>query len=86
MPAAGSEPTPPPPPLVKVDIQKLTLSPDKSRALTRVIFEDPTAQVSYDIVLQKQYGEWTVASVWLGEEVEKPELPAPAKPTRRRPG
>ena len=56
------KPTPPPPPLVKVDIQKLTLSPDKSRALTRVIFEDPTAEASYDIVLQKQYGEWTVAS------------------------
>jgi hypothetical protein len=74
--------TPPPPPPVKVDIQKLTLSPDKSRALTRVIFEDPTAQAFYDIVLQKQYGEWTVASVWLGEEVEKPEPPAPAKPKK----
>jgi hypothetical protein len=75
--------TPPPPPRVKVDIQKLTLSPDKRRALARVVFEDPTAQASYDIVLQKQYGEWTVASVWLGEEVEKPELPAP--PVSKRP-
>ena len=73
---------PPPPPPVKVDIQKLTLSPDKSRALARVIFEDPTAQAFYDIVLQKLYGEWTVASVWLGEAVEKPEPPTPAKPRK----
>jgi hypothetical protein len=79
-PAAPKLSAPPPPP-VKVDIKKLTLSPDKNRALTTVVFEDPTAQAYYDIVLQKQYGEWTVASVWLGDEVEKPETPAPAKPS-----
>jgi hypothetical protein len=74
--------TSPPPPLVKVDIQKLVFSPDKGRALAHVVFEDPTAQAFYDIVVQKQYGEWTVASVWLVEEVEKPQPPAATKPRR----
>jgi hypothetical protein len=74
----------PPPPLVKVDIQKLVLSPDKSRALAHVLFEDPTAQAFYDIVLQKQYGEWAVASVWLEEAVEKPEVPVTTTPKPQR--
>ena len=82
--AAGRTASPPPPP-VRVDIQKLIFSPDKSRALAHVVFEDPTAQAFYDIVLQKQYGEWAVASVWLGEEVEKPEQPAPTTP-KPKPG
>lgn len=66
-------------PAVKVEIQRLTFSPDKSRALARVIFEDPTATANYDIVLQKRYGDWTIASVWLGTETEKPLPPAPTK-------
>ena len=80
--ATAAKTTPPPASLVKVNIEKVTLSPDKTRALTRVIFEDPTAEVTYDIVLQKQYGEWTVASVWLGDENEKPEPVAPATPKK----
>ena len=62
----------PPRPLVSVDVRSVTFSPDKSRALARVVFEDPTAMAYYDFVLQKHYGDWTLASVWLGPEVEKP--------------
>lgn len=66
----------PPEPGVKVSIQALTFAPDKMRALARVVFEDPSALANYDIVLQKQYGNWTIASVWLGSETEKT-LPQP---------
>lgn len=76
--AQRPEPTKPP---VNVEIQNLTLSPDKTRALARVVFEDPSAMAYYDIVLQKRFGEWTVASVWLGSEFEKPQ----ATPTRKSP-
>jgi hypothetical protein len=71
----------PPPPAVDVHIQNIALSPNQSRALARVIFEDPSASATYDIVLQKQFGEWTVASVWTGAQTEKtlPE-PRPRKP------
>jgi hypothetical protein len=58
-------------PAVSVDVRNVTLSPDKDRALARVVFEDPTALAYYDFVLQKRYGNWTLASVWLGPEVEK---------------
>lgn len=71
----------PPPPAVEVHIRNVTLSPNQSRALARVIFEDPSASATYDIVLQKQFGEWTVASVWTGAQVEKPlPEPRPRKP------
>ena len=60
-----------PRPLVSVDVRSVTFSPDKSRALARVVFEDPTAMAYYDFVLQKRFGDWTLASVWLGPEVEK---------------
>ncbi len=59
-------------PAVKVEIRQLTFSPDKTRALARVAFEDPSAVAYYDMVLQKRAGDWTLASVWLGEEEEKP--------------
>ena len=78
--AKSAVPPTPPKPAVNVQIQHVTLSPDKARALARVIFEDPTAMAYYDIVLQKRYGDWVVASVWLGAEVEKPSAaPAAAK-------
>jgi hypothetical protein len=69
---------------VKVRVENIAISPDQMRALARVIFEDPTASATYDIVLQKQFGEWTVASVWTGAQVEKT-LPEPTarKPKRR---
>lgn len=68
-PAAGH---PPEKPSAKVEIRQLTFSPDKTRALARVAFEDPSAIAYYDMVLQKRAGDWTLASVWLGEEQEKP--------------
>jgi hypothetical protein len=61
-----------PRPLISVDVRNVTFSPDRSRALARVVFEDPTAMAYYDFILQKRYGDWTIASVWLGPEVEKP--------------
>jgi hypothetical protein len=69
-PAATSLKTPRP--LVSVDVRSVTLSLDKERALVRVVFQDPSAMAYYDFVLQKHFGEWTLASVWLGPEVEKP--------------
>jgi hypothetical protein len=71
-------------PQVKVEVQTLTLSPDKTRALARVVFEDPSAVAQYDIVLQKRYGDWTIASVWLGSETEKP-APPPARLPAKQP-
>ena len=82
--AASAKPAAPttlPKPLVNVQVQHVTLSPDKTRALARVVFEDPTAMAYYDIVLQKRYGDWVVASVWLGSEVEKPSATPPAAKT-----
>jgi hypothetical protein len=72
----------PPEPAVKVQIENITLSPDKTRALVRAVFEDPSASANYDIVLQKHLGDWMVASVWLGSEIEKvpsrPDIPKPS--------
>ena len=86
--AAGKGVTPPArtpsKPPVSVEIRSITLSPDRNRALTRVVFEDPTATAYYDIVLQKRYGDWTIASVWLGPEVEKPQ-PVTAPPAQPAP-
>ena len=61
----------PPAPAVTVDIRNTTLSPDKNRALARVLFQDPTAMAFYDFVLEKRSGSWALASVWLGLEMEK---------------
>jgi hypothetical protein len=72
-----------PPPKVKLEIQNLTLSPDKMRALAAVTFEDPAAIANYDLVLQKRLGNWVVVSVWLGGESAKPEPPPLAKPPVR---
>ena len=58
--------------LVAVDVRSVTLSPDKNRALARVLFQDPTAMAYYDFVLEKRNGNWTLSSVWLGPEMEKP--------------
>ncbi len=87
---APAKPTPPPahPPfksLVSVEVRDVTLSPDKSRALTRVVFEDPTAMAFYDIVLQRHDGNWTIASVWLGPEVERPQPAAIPPATGSKP-
>jgi len=69
-----------PKPRVSVEIRHLTFSPDKARALVRVTFEDSSAIAEYDLVLQKRAGDWTVASVWLGAEAEKPPRPKTTAP------
>jgi len=67
---------------VKVSVEGVTYSPDRDRALAHVIFDNPSGTAYYSMVLQKRYGDWTLASVWLGSEIEKPmpELPV-RKPT-----
>jgi hypothetical protein len=49
-----------------------------------VVFEDPTALANYDIVLQKQLGNWTIASVWLGSETEKKPPVAEKHPSQQK--
>jgi hypothetical protein len=71
-------------PAVKVETRNVTFSPNRTRALARVTFEDPSAIALYDIVLEKRAGNWTVASVWLGPETEKPG--AKAEESARPPG
>jgi hypothetical protein len=88
LPAFHPPPAPPgsahtAPPKITVRIEHLTLSPDQNRALARVIFEDPSAEAHYDMVLQKRAGNWTLASAWLGPEVEKPGPLAPPASTNR---
>lgn len=73
-PTARSDSDAPP---VKIDIRHLTFSPNRERALARVVLDTPAAMAYYSIVLQKQAGDWMVASVWLGSEVEKPGTGAP---------
>jgi len=70
-------------PEVKVEIQNLTFSPDRQRALAAVTFEDPSAVAKYDLVLQKRLGDWGVVSVWLGGEAEKPGAASPSKPSNQ---
>jgi hypothetical protein len=68
----AAKPSKPTAPAVEVEVEGLTFSPDRTRALAHVIFDNPSGTAYYDMVLQKQYGNWTLASVWLGSEVEKP--------------
>jgi hypothetical protein len=71
-------------PGVKVEIQNLTFSPDRQRALAAVTLEDPSAIARYDLVLQKRFGNWEVVSVWLGAETEKPGVTPPSKPPAKK--
>ena len=65
-------------PEASVEIHNLTFSPDNNRALAHVVFQDSSVLANYDMVLQKQYGDWIIASVWPGNEVEKtPPTPSP---------
>lgn len=90
--AAGAPPSPPEPPPARAEVNRITFSPDQTRALAHVTFEDAEARANYDMVVQKQLGEWKVVSVWQGATVEKPESTAiaaprpksqtPAKPSR----
>jgi len=65
---------------VEVHVRHLTYSPDKTRVLASVDFENPEAVASYWMVVQKTGTGWNVSSVWLGEEREKPQPSQPAKP------
>jgi hypothetical protein len=56
---------------VQVEIRHLAFSPEKTRALARVSFEDSSAVADYDMVLQKRGGSWILASVWLESERER---------------
>jgi hypothetical protein len=81
----GAEPPhPAPKPDVKVEIQNLTFSPERVRALAAVTLEDPSAIAKYDLVLQKRLGNWGVVSVWLGSETEKPGATPPSKPAAEK--
>jgi hypothetical protein len=73
-----------PKPEVKVEIQNLTFSPERLRALAAVTLEDPSAIAKYDLVLQKRLGNWGVVSVWLGAETEKPAPIPPSKPSAEK--
>jgi len=67
---------------VDIHVRHLTYSPDKTRVLAAVDFENPQAVASYHIVVQKSASGWKVASVWLGTEREKPQPHSPAAPAK----
>jgi hypothetical protein len=73
------------PPAASFTLNRTIFSPDQTRALAHVTFEDSEARADYDMVLQKQLGDWKVVSVWQGPETEKTEQPAasPSTPGRR---
>ena len=64
---------------VEVNIRNMTWSPDRTRVLAAVDFENPEAVASYHLVVQKHTTGWKVAGVWLGEEREKPQKQTPEK-------
>jgi hypothetical protein len=64
---------------VEVNVRSLTRSPDQTRVLAAVDFENPEAMAAYHVVVQKHQTGWKVASVWLGEEREKPQKQVPQK-------
>jgi hypothetical protein len=59
----------------KTEIEHMTLNADSTRALAHVILSDSEGGADYDMVLQKELGDWRVASVWMNSENE---APAPA--------
>jgi hypothetical protein len=63
---------------VEVNVKSLTYSPNKTRVLAAVNFENPEAVATYQMVLQKTQAGWKVASVWLVDEHDKPQQ-APQK-------
>jgi HEAT repeats len=69
----------------KAEVRHMVFNPDGSRALAHVTFDDPEGNANYDMVLQKQLGDWSVVSVWVGAEIEKPqfEKPEPVAPVRK---
>lgn len=68
--AAAKAQVPPAAPGANIKIEHVEFSPNQTRALTRVKFEDEGVGETYRIVLQKKFGDWTVASVWLSQRIE----------------
>ena len=75
--SAASGHTPAAPPEATAEVRRLVFNPDKTRALAHVIFDDPEGTANYDMVLQKQLGDWNVVSVWVGSETDKPQTDKP---------
>lgn len=53
---------------IKIHVVNLTYSPEKTRVLAAVDFENPQAVAAYRMVVQKKAAGWKVVSVWLGSE------------------
>ena len=70
--------------MVSVDVAGIAYSPDRTRALAHVVFDNPSGTAYYDMVLQKQYGNWTLASVWLGYDYAAGQLGASAEAVEGR--
>lgn len=68
--AAAKPQAQPAAPGAKVEIERVEFSPNRTRALARVKFEDEGVGENYRIVLQKKFGDWTVVSVWLARQIE----------------
>jgi len=79
--AGGAAQTAQPPP-ARTEIEHVTFTPDSTRALAHVTLSDTEGSANYDIVLQKQVGDWKVVSVWMNSETEKSE-PKPVPKSKR---
>ncbi len=66
----------------KMQIERVTFTPDSTRALARVALSDSEDSADYDIVLQKEVGDWKVVSVWMNSETEKAEPKPAARPKK----
>lgn len=82
--AAARPQTQPSASAAKVEIQHVEFNRGQTRAFARVSFEDEGVSENYRIVLQKKYGDWTVASVWLTMQEEgaaEPQKPPASNPS-----
>jgi hypothetical protein len=70
-------------PSAHAEVNRLVFSPDGTRALAHVTFSDPDGAANYDMVVQKEYGDWKVVSVWMGSSTVAPEQKPPAKSPHR---
>lgn len=66
---------------IEIRVRNLTYSPNKTRVLAAVDFENPQAVAFYHMVVQKKAAGWKVVSVWLGSEHDRqPQKPSAAQP------
>lgn len=66
----------------KAEVERVTFIPDLTRALAHVTLSDAEGGANYDLVLQKELGDWQVVSVWMNSETEKAEPKPAAKPKK----